>query len=61
MATIHTDWKSAIKGYEDYLALDVENTWMGRNMEYLLNCLKGEVEPYHFVTYRIISKMADLV
>jgi integrase/recombinase XerD len=22
MATIHTDWKSAIKGYEDYLALE---------------------------------------
>ena len=22
MATIHTDWKSAIKGYKDYLALE---------------------------------------
>jgi len=43
--------------------IDIENTYIGRNMEYLFRCMVGNesLEPNSIVSYRIISRIADLL
>ena len=48
---------------ESYIPIQIEQTWAGRNLEYLLQCTIGEdaVDAYHLVSYRIISRVADVL
>ncbi len=45
------------------IPIDIENTYIGRNMEYLFRCMAGNesLEPNSIVSYRIISRIADLL
>ena len=48
---------------ENMIPVEIERTWAGKNIEYLLQCTTGNdaVDAYHFVSYRIISRIADVL
>ena len=45
------------------LPINIENTFIGRNMEYLFRCMTGHesLDPRSLVSYRIVSRIADLL
>jgi len=45
------------------IPMDIENTFIGRNMEYLFRCMTGHesLDPRSIVSYRIVSRIADLL
>ena len=47
----------------EHLPIDIENTWAGMSIEYLLRCLqrKDALLPYHNVSYRVISQIANVL
>ena len=48
---------------ESYVTIDIERTHLGTNLENLIGFTGGEnaVDPYHLVSYRILSTIADLL
>lgn len=48
---------------ESYVTIDIERTHLGKNIENLIGFTGGEnaVDPYHLVSYRILSNIADLL
>lgn len=48
---------------ESFIPIEVEQTWSGRFLENLLQCTSGNeaLMAYHMVSYRIISRMADVL
>jgi len=46
---------------ESYLPMEIEQTWIGRNIEYLFNCLDGNVKIYNLNSYRIFNRIADIL
>ena len=45
------------------LPVDIENTFLGREINYLLEAIAGveSVQPYSDVSFRVISKIADVL
>ena len=43
--------------------MDVEETYLGRNLDTLLYVLNGEdsISPYNYVSFRVIQRMADVL
>ncbi len=48
---------------ESFITIDIERTHLGKNLEYLIGFTGGEnaVDPYHLVSFRILSQIADLL
>ena len=48
---------------ETLIPIEIENTWSGRFLENLLLCMTGTdaLPAYHMVSYRIISRIADVL
>lgn len=46
-----------------HIPIDIENTWFGREMHVLKECVYGVdgLEPYSDVSFRVISRMADIL
>ena len=55
--------------YEDrymkdyHIPIDIENSYIGRNIEYLFQCTTGKegLYPYSIVAYRLVARLADIL
>lgn len=43
--------------------IEIEETWIGRNMDVLIYALTGvdSISPYNYVSFRLLQRMADIL
>eukprot|EP00828_Plagiopyla_frontata_P044241 TRINITY_DN7166_c0_g1_i3.p1 TRINITY_DN7166_c0_g1~~TRINITY_DN7166_c0_g1_i3.p1 ORF type:complete len:245 (-),score=52.34 TRINITY_DN7166_c0_g1_i3:150-884(-) len=48
---------------KQFIPIEIEKTWIGQNIGYLLKCLQGNesVNLYTIISYRIVSRIADIL
>ncbi len=44
--------------------IEVEETWLGKTVDVLLNCITGghnSITPYTYVSFRVLQRLADIL